>query len=432
VISERWNQLLFGFKYPPEHYWRPTLALLLLFVAAAPVLFFDLPRKLLIFTGLYPFIAFWLIWGGTIWSPIFALLGFVAGYAVYSRFVKDSFAMGFFGGVVAALLTWWVGGFIGPALAPLLLVPMLWARGNALLDNARRRPLAAGLVVVSVLGAISILVTWFIGWGPAAEVVSYGIEILTIGASGIYADEVIPRVAALATVVLTLTIALRSRGRARSVRLVALIGPTLGAGLLYLGLRTAAVALTGGELGYAGTKLLYGVITLAIILGLVPLTGLVSRLHIAPSIGISVLVLGLSSSVMLGVRALPTDTELGASDRQVQEFCNMLRDDIASSSTITYQKSGNTVRITMEMIPTGVTGAHTHIGWEFIGDANTIRRRLDARSYEIITTDMDQYRFASERTDSTIHCVHLMFRFDNTIQRYFELFIQTPYGPELK
>lgn len=147
---------------------------------------------------------------------------------------------------------------------------------------------------------------------------------------------------------------------------------------------------------------------------------------------ISVLVLGLSSSVMLGVRALPTDTELGASDRQVQEFCNMLRDDIASSSTITYQKSGNTVRITMEMIPTGVTGAHTHIGWEFIGDANTIRRRLDARSYEIITTDMDQYRFASERTDSTIHCVHLMFRFDNTIQRYFELFIQTPYGPELK
>ncbi|MEX0281562.1 MAG: amino acid ABC transporter permease [Arenibacterium sp.] len=116
VISERWNQLLFGFKYPPEHYWRPTLALLLLFVAAAPVLFFDLPRRMLFFTAVYPFIAFWLIWGGTIWAPIFALLGIVVGYLVYSRFVKDSFAAGFFGGIVAAVITWWIGGFLVPIL----------------------------------------------------------------------------------------------------------------------------------------------------------------------------------------------------------------------------------------------------------------------------------------------------------------------------
>ena len=37
VLTERWSQLLFGFKYPPDLYWRPTLALILLFVAAAPV-----------------------------------------------------------------------------------------------------------------------------------------------------------------------------------------------------------------------------------------------------------------------------------------------------------------------------------------------------------------------------------------------------------
>ena len=57
VISERWNQLLFGFSYPTEFYWRPGLAFILLFVAAAPVMFFDLPRKMLIFTGIYPFLA---------------------------------------------------------------------------------------------------------------------------------------------------------------------------------------------------------------------------------------------------------------------------------------------------------------------------------------------------------------------------------------
>jgi general L-amino acid transport system permease protein len=118
VLTERWPQLLFGFKYPAEAYWRPTLAFFLMFGAIAPVLFFDLPRKLLIGTGLFPFVAFWLIWGGSIWVPIFALSGFVAGYFVYARFVTQSFAGGFFGGIVAACVFWFIAGFITPALTP--------------------------------------------------------------------------------------------------------------------------------------------------------------------------------------------------------------------------------------------------------------------------------------------------------------------------
>jgi general L-amino acid transport system permease protein len=118
VLSERWHQLLFGFKYPSDQYWRPTLALVLLFLAVAPVLFIDLPRRLLYFTGVYPFLAFWLIWGGPIWGPIFALLGVIAGYIVYSRLVQKSFAMALAGGLVVAVIVWYIGGFIGEALRP--------------------------------------------------------------------------------------------------------------------------------------------------------------------------------------------------------------------------------------------------------------------------------------------------------------------------
>jgi general L-amino acid transport system permease protein len=118
VLTERWPQLLFGFKYPAEEYWRPTLAFVLMFGALAPVLFFDLPRKLLIGTALYPFVAFWLIWGGSIWVPIFALLGFIAGYFVYARYVAQSFAAGFFGGVLAAIIFWMISGYITPVLTP--------------------------------------------------------------------------------------------------------------------------------------------------------------------------------------------------------------------------------------------------------------------------------------------------------------------------
>ena len=114
VLTERWNQLLFGFKYPPDQYWRPTLAFVLMFAALAPVLFFDLPRKLLIITALFPFTAYWLIWGGTIFTPLLALLGVVAGYLVYARFVKGSFAKGALGGVAAAIAVWTIGGALIP------------------------------------------------------------------------------------------------------------------------------------------------------------------------------------------------------------------------------------------------------------------------------------------------------------------------------
>ncbi|MGR3320842.1 MAG: amino acid ABC transporter permease [Pseudooceanicola sp.] len=114
VLMERWNQLLFGFKYPASEYWRPTLALVLLLVCAAPVLFSKLPRQLLILTALYPFVGFWLIWGGSIWKPVFVLLGFVVGLLVFRRLEKQSFAMGFFGGVAAAIAFWWASGYVVP------------------------------------------------------------------------------------------------------------------------------------------------------------------------------------------------------------------------------------------------------------------------------------------------------------------------------
>jgi general L-amino acid transport system permease protein len=118
VLVERWPQLIFGFKYPPDQYLRPTLAFALMFLAVAPILFIDLPRKMLAITVAFPFVAYWLIWGGTIWIPIFAMVGFAVGYVVYTRFVTRSFALGLLGGIVAAALVWYISGFLVSGLAP--------------------------------------------------------------------------------------------------------------------------------------------------------------------------------------------------------------------------------------------------------------------------------------------------------------------------
>lgn len=152
VITERWPQLLFGFKYPTDLYWRPSLAFVLMFIAAAPVLFFDLPRKLLIFTALYPFIAFWLIWGGTILAPVLALIGCIGGFIVYQRFVKGSFATGFFGGIATAFIIWGIGGALIPA----------GASENAMLASVPSRDLG-GFMLNMMLGVTCVSLSIPIG-----------------------------------------------------------------------------------------------------------------------------------------------------------------------------------------------------------------------------------------------------------------------------
>jgi general L-amino acid transport system permease protein len=153
VLTERWHQLIFGFKYPQEAYWRPTLAFVLLIVAVAPVLFANLPRRMLILTGLYPFIGFWLIWGGTIMAPLMGLVGFIVAYMVFQRLERSSFAMGVLGGFIAAIIVWTLGGYVSGAISGFLALEQIPSRdmGGFMLN------IILGTVCVSLSLPIGIL-----------------------------------------------------------------------------------------------------------------------------------------------------------------------------------------------------------------------------------------------------------------------------------
>ncbi len=109
VIRDRFNQLMYGF-YPQEEQWRPLLAFILMLVAVAPVLFDKLPRKMMWFSALYPFIGVWLLWGGTIWGPLMVVAGFVIGALVHK--VLKNTAGELIAMIVAVLATiiWWLYG----------------------------------------------------------------------------------------------------------------------------------------------------------------------------------------------------------------------------------------------------------------------------------------------------------------------------------
>ena len=105
VVVGRFNQLLFGF-YPSDQYWRPILTFFLMFVAFAPMLHDNLPRKMLWFTAAFPLLAFWLIWGGSIWTVLLIVAMIVLAVVVYqmvSRMLSPT--LGMFAGL-AAILIW--------------------------------------------------------------------------------------------------------------------------------------------------------------------------------------------------------------------------------------------------------------------------------------------------------------------------------------
>ncbi|MCA2014145.1 amino acid ABC transporter permease [Cereibacter sphaeroides] len=106
VIRVNWLQLMFGF-YPPELYWRPILAFVMLAVAVAPVLFPSAPRQLLGFSVVYPFIAVWLLWGGPIWGVTVAAMGFVLGYVALRVLSSRGLLIQTIAAVAVALI-WWL------------------------------------------------------------------------------------------------------------------------------------------------------------------------------------------------------------------------------------------------------------------------------------------------------------------------------------
>ncbi len=107
VVTERFNQLMFGF-YPPDQQWRIMLTVVLMLAAIAPVLFDKIPRKALVFSAIYPFLAFWLIWGDSVWAPAMVMAGFVIAYYII-KFLNP--VAGAIVGITTAVLVaviWWL------------------------------------------------------------------------------------------------------------------------------------------------------------------------------------------------------------------------------------------------------------------------------------------------------------------------------------
>jgi len=98
-IGKRLGQFTYGF-YPGEERWRVNLTFLLFFLALVPVLWSKVPKKLLWFSVLFPFIAIWLLLGGLPFD--FILTGLLKIFASIVALFGGLFGLIGLDGLVAA------------------------------------------------------------------------------------------------------------------------------------------------------------------------------------------------------------------------------------------------------------------------------------------------------------------------------------------
>jgi general L-amino acid transport system permease protein len=154
VITERWPQLIFGF-YPSDLYWRPLLAFAVFLVSVLPVLFPEMPRKLMWFTLAAPFLMFWLIWGGSIWFPVAIALGFAVGWLAFTQVGRLAGTLvGAISAIVLPILYWMF--VTGPLRAALDSIAPIGLRGVETND-------IGGFMLAIIIGVAGIVLSLPLG-----------------------------------------------------------------------------------------------------------------------------------------------------------------------------------------------------------------------------------------------------------------------------
>ncbi|GJL90305.1 MAG: amino acid ABC transporter permease [Minwuia thermotolerans] len=243
VIKERYLQFIYGF-YPETERWRAILTFVLMVVAVWPILFAGAPRKLFYFSAVYPALAYWLIWGGTIWGPVGVMLGPIVAiitYRILSTVLRGTSMEEGIAGVLAliaaglAMVIWWllgvelfdgtvssivsiglpvvesdkIGGFLLSTLIgvsgiagsfPLGIALALGRRSNLLFIKAISTgfiEFIRGVPLITLLFVASTLLNYFLPPGTSFDIILRVVIMVTLFASAYMAEVIRGGLAAL-------------------------------------------------------------------------------------------------------------------------------------------------------------------------------------------------------------------------------------------
>lgn len=143
---------------------------------------------------------------------------------------------------------------------------------------------------------------------------------------------------------------------------------------------------------------------------------------------VSILMLGLSSSVMLGSYALPSVDELGEADREVHSVLAMMRDDFRRASAVA--ASGG-VQFSLTLKSTGTTGEAATVVWEYSSANDEISYTFGAYAKVVVLENVSSFTATLTKDGTQLRVLRLVVVVDGTIQQKFECHFLLPEKPEV-
>lgn len=147
---------------------------------------------------------------------------------------------------------------------------------------------------------------------------------------------------------------------------------------------------------------------------------------------VSVLMLGLSASMMLGSYALPSTAEMGESDRQVHQVIALLRDEFRRSTDIKFRTASGGVQLKMSLKTTGETGEMSSVTWEYDASDDELCYKCGTGSMAVVLENISSVSATLIQDGSELRVFHLVMVVEGTIQRTFECHFLLPDAPEVK
>ena len=146
---------------------------------------------------------------------------------------------------------------------------------------------------------------------------------------------------------------------------------------------------------------------------------------------VSILMLGLSSSVMLSSFALPSPDEMGEADREVQQVIARMRDDLRRAYKVEYKTSGSDIKIKLFLNETGEIGEEDRAEWVYEKDSDELTYEFGSEPVVVLLTRVTSFNVSFVTDGSDIRVLHLVIVVGGTIQNTFECHFLLPDKPEL-
>jgi len=144
----------------------------------------------------------------------------------------------------------------------------------------------------------------------------------------------------------------------------------------------------------------------------------------------SVLMLGLSGSLMISVAAIPRTDEYAQSDAAVHSAMTMVRDDLRLTTKVVILGSkGSDFTVSLVMGSNGAIGESSAIVYQFNKSAGSLTRKTDSDATVVLISNIKSLDIVPTLDGTNVRVLQIVLEVNGTMQGLFERHFILPNRP---